>query len=386
MNKWFIYYLIELWQSTWGKVGIILAVLLIVLAVLFLRWINKVALKQFTDLQVDWPHFNWQAVEYRVRTAAELYFHGWNDGDLSALKPHMTPDGFARLIDDTETVRRKPFVIFGFKKPQIAELKMPEEDEPLCVVVQAEVRQPHLLAAMGFGWTTWLFETVYHKDGRWLIDSIYEDRSFTASPDLENGPDTSWMEKHPPALPHPETSDPQRPPVIYKPIKGKRRLSIYYGLRVAMLVLLTMFCLAIAGGTVYRNHLDNIVRDTGARIEADITSVEAIEKDGTWCVSYTFQIPGKDAKFTYRNLYGFDSPACVTKDPGESKKIVVIYLPEDPNRNLPVSAVSMITRDFRIAIPIVLTVVVGLLIANLVVYRKLASDDFSFFWPKQSPR
>lgn len=378
-----------IWGSLWGKVILIILAVVIGLLIFGMQYAKYEVRRQLKSLQENWPQFSWQAIECRVRTVAELYFHGWNDKDLSALLPHLTPNAYNKLSQElSEAVSRgthKPFTLIGFNKPGLCEIRIPSDERPPGVLVETEVPLSHFFSGWSFGTATMLYDLIYTKDGRWLVDSLRRDDSFSNVPDVDD-PDTTWLETHTLPAPHPETVSPQRPEPIGKGIRGKGRLvggslskAILYGLFLLAVVL-------IGGIYIKRTQLDARILSEGERIQAELLDASPNDKQGTYLVQYQFSPPAPYAgpELKYRSFMGFESPANVPLAEGEkavaAKQIEIAYDPESPQWNLPVSSPLTIDRDFVVGFSLLTAVLSLVLVIEMVKLAKLMPRRHSLFW------
>ncbi len=382
--------ILSLWASTWGKIALIAAVVIGLGLYAAVRWSNSAFKKQLTDLGERWPLFSWEALEWRVRNAAELYFHGWNEQNLDALRPHMTGAGHQQLVEQLDAARAnqkyKRYSVIDFKTPELAELHLPNDEEPPRVVIKTDVPLSHFLSEFGVGEATLLFDLTYSNDGRWLVSAIRRDDAYSVNPDLENAPDTTWLESHSLPEPHPETRNPEPPARFGKRLRGTGKL--LFGAWAKAIAMLAFIGAAgwLTMAAQDRTKSDELVREEGIRIAAKIVHADHNEEKQVSRIQYTFQLPSDSREFSHRNLFGVHDYARIDLDLGKQAEktgqIPVSYLPSDPTKNFPVEAHSMVPSEFKWVVAFAVAVVLWILILEVRKIIRYTPRSFSFFWER----
>ena len=384
-----------LWASTWGKILLIALLVIIVGSWLLVKRAADKIRQQLLVISRQWPEFSGAAMECRARTVAELYFHGWNNRDMSPLEPHLTPEAYRRVVIELEHAVangiHKTLKVKGASKAKLAQLVLPDGFQEASALVEMEVHFPNIFRYYGLGRGTFLFELKYADDGRWLVSSIKRDDAFLNFVEAKNDFDTSWLETNSLPKPHEETLTPERPMPVRNRIAGLNgSLLGYWGFLVFMLL--------FGVGTWYfaslfhaeRNE-DVALLEKGETVFAEVIKCEVNEEDDEdFSVFYRFQVPGRKEWFSYRNLFGeteggVEIPHTEGEKAKASGQIRVRYDAEDPWTNVPADFVPMSQKKVLLltAYFMALPVVFGIFILVKIVRK--SSSSFSYFWKGWKP-
>jgi len=386
MLDWFIEkVLLWLWGTLWGKITLGVIVLLVAIVLWFRHWVLSGIFGTLQKLHLRWPGFHWRGIECRVRTVMENYFHGWNDGDLSALQADVSPEVYQELAGQFSEAKAgslyRPFKVKEFYPPKPVQVHTPTDERPAVVVVRARVDFPHLLSSFGKGMAAYVLDLVYEEDGRWVVHKFRREDDYWLLSEWELNVDPDWLTANGLPEPHEETAFPHRPAQIRKPILGTGGVLRGHWLKaVGFFLFAVALVVALILGVFTPTWRDE-VREEGQKASAAVTEIAWNPENETYRVKYRFTVPGSDK--TYVQKSGEDRPVVVKKEVGkpamDSRQIPVIYLPADPSLNLPdepepspVPAIMGISLLFLLA--------VSIMIWAMVQIAQISKKTYSPFW------
>lgn len=378
--------LLELiFKTVWGKITFAVVGLLF-----FLFWMLTVRARKriqsrFAELERQWPEFSWRALECRARTVAELYVHGWNGKNLTALESHFTPDGFLRLNDhlrDTLAERKyKRLELCGFEDPRPVQITTPNDDRPATVLVQITIP---LTSWMGSWEASFQLEMIYADDGRWLVNQLTREDSFFLLLETENDFETAWLEQNSLPRAHEETASPLRPmPPIPTPVAGQKKALNRHRWR-AIAGAVTAILAFLISVLLLMNQVQalNLI-ENGERIETQVLEVKPSE-EGRYKVRFYLRLPDDETAYPSLQFLRFRGPAEVTADAGklamETRRITVLYLPENPAINQPEGAtIARFWWPLIVAFGSSLALFV-VAVRHIRAFKRMSQPDYSFFW------